>query len=195
LGFSISEILELRNLGVPAHTHLQSASCITNRGFALTADPAGATISKINIMGETNMSKTIFISLPVADLNASIAFYKSIGFVHSPQFSDDTAAYMVWSETINVMLLTHAKWRTFTTRPIPPSTSSEVALGLSCESREAVDAMNAAAAAAANGGTGDINPIQDHGSMYGRDMADPDGHIWGAMWMDPTAMPAGNQKK
>ncbi|MDB6060858.1 MAG: lactoylglutathione lyase [Verrucomicrobiaceae bacterium] len=139
------------------------------------------------------MQKMIFISLPVTDLDASITFYKALGFVNNPQFTDDTAACMVWSEAINVMLLTHAKWRTFTTRPIPPSTSSEVALGLSCDTREAVDAMNAAAAA--NGGTPDINPIEDHGFMYGRDMADPDGHIWGAMWMDPTATPADDPTK
>ena len=139
------------------------------------------------------MTKTIFISLPVIDLAAAKAFYTALGFVNNPQFSDDSAACMVWSETISVMLLTHAKWQTFTTRPIPPATSSEVALNLSCDSREAVDAMNTAAAA--NGGTGDINPPQDHGFMYGRDMADPDGHIWGAMWMDPVAMSCGDQQK
>jgi len=139
------------------------------------------------------MTKMIFVNLPVTDLDASMTFYKSLGFVNNPQFTDDTAACMVWSEAINVMLLTHAKWRTFTTRPIPPPTSSEVSLALSCDSREAVDAMNTAAAA--NGGTGDINPVQDHGFMYGRDMADPDGHIWGAMWMDMAAFPAGDQKQ
>lgn len=132
------------------------------------------------------MTKMIFISLPVTDLDASKAFYKAIGFTNNPQFTDATAACMVWSEAINVMLLTHAKWKTFTTRPIPPSTSSEVALNVSCDNREAVDTMNAAAAA--NGGTGDINPPQDHGFMYSRDMSDPDGHIWGAMWMDMAAM-------
>lgn len=134
------------------------------------------------------MSRTITISLPVADLNASQAFYTALGFVNNSQFTDDTAALMECSESINVMLLTHAKWRTFTTRPIPPSTSSEVALNVSCDSREDVDAMSNAASA--NGGTSDINPVQDHGFMYGRDFADPDGHIWGAVWMDPSAMPS-----
>jgi hypothetical protein len=134
------------------------------------------------------MPRTILISLPVADLTASKAFYTALGFTSNPQFSDDTAAYMVWSETISVMLLTYAKWRTFTTRPIPPTTSSEVALMLSCDSREAVDAMNASAAE--HGGIADINPVQDHGSMYGRDFADPDGHVWGAMWMDMSAVPS-----
>ena len=134
------------------------------------------------------MSRMIIVSLPVSDLKASKAFYAALGFVNNPQFTDDTAAYMVWSESIHVMLLTHAKWGTFTTRPIPPNTSSEVALNISCDSRENVDAMNKAAAE--NGGTADINPVQDHGSMYGRDFVDPDGHVWGAMWMDMSAVPS-----
>ena len=134
------------------------------------------------------MTRTITVSLPVADLKASMVFYTALGFVNNPQFTDDTAAFMVWSESINVMLLTHAKWRTFTTRPIPPKTSSEVALNVSCASREDVDAMNKAASE--NGGTADINPVEEHGFMYGRDFVDPDGHVWGAMWMDMSAMPA-----
>jgi predicted lactoylglutathione lyase len=133
------------------------------------------------------MSRMIFVNLPVADLAKSMAFYKAIGFTNNPQFSDDTAAYMVVSENINVMLLTHAKWQTFTSRPIPPTTSSEVMLALSCDSRDAVDAMNKAASA--NGGTADINPKQDLGFMYNRNLADPDGHIWEAMWMDMSAAP------
>jgi uncharacterized protein len=36
---------------------------------------------------------------------------------------------------------------------------------------------------------GDMNPAQDHGFMYGRDLLDPDGHGWGPMWMDPDAVP------
>lgn len=87
------------------------------------------------------MSRTITVSLPVADLKASQAFYTALGFVNNPQFTDDTAAFMAWSESINVMLVTHGKWHTFTTRPIPPKTSSEVALNVSCIAREDVDAM------------------------------------------------------
>lgn len=133
------------------------------------------------------MSKMIFINLPVTNLPASMAFYKAIGFTNNPHFTDETSACMVWSEAISVMLLTHAKWRTFTNRPIPPSTASEVMLALALDSREAVDAANKAAAA--NGGTADINPIQDLGFMYNRNLADPDGHVWEAFWMDPSAIP------
>ena len=137
------------------------------------------------------MPRTITISLPVTDLNASKAFYAALGFANNPQFTDDTTAMMKVSDSINVMLLTHEKWRTFTTRPIAAKGSSEVGLNLSCESRGEVDAMNQAAGA--NGGTPDINPIEDHGFMYGRDFADPDGHVWGAVWMDMSAMPSGQK--
>jgi len=130
----------------------------------------------------------IFVNLPVTNLAASIAFYEALGFTNNPHFTDETAACMVWSETIHVMLLTHAKWRVFTDRPIPPATSSEVMLALSCDSRDGVDALNQAAAA--HGGTADINPVQDHGFMYSRNLADPDGHVWEMMWMDPAAIPS-----
>jgi len=137
--------------------------------------------------------RMIFVNLPVTDLDAATAFYKSIGFENNAQFSDDTTACMVLSEAINVMLHTHAKWRQFTRRPIAPATSSEVMLALSCDSRAAVDAMNEAAAA--NGGKADINLVQDLGFMYNRSLTDPDGHIWEAVWMDPAAIPSGEQTK
>jgi uncharacterized protein len=134
------------------------------------------------------MPKMIFVNLPITDLGASIAFYKALGFEQNLQFSDDTSACMVWSEAIHVMLLTHTKWRGFTQRPIPPSTSSEVMLALSLDSRDNVDAMNTAAAA--HGGKADVNPAQELGFMYNRNLADPDGHVWEAFWMDPTAIPS-----
>ena len=135
------------------------------------------------------MPRTITVSLPVVDLRVSMAFYTALGFVNNPQLTDDSAAFMALGDSINLMLLTHEKWRTFTTRSIPPKTSSEVGLSVSCDSREEVDAMNKSAAE--NGGIADINPVQDHGFMYGRDFLDPDGHVWGAIWMDMSAMPSG----
>lgn len=130
------------------------------------------------------MSRMIFVNLPVQDLGRAQAFYESLGFVNNPQFTDATAACMVWSEAIYVMILTHAKWATFTDRPIPDAGSSEVALCLACESRHEVHALVEAGANA--GGTADINPVQEHGFMISRTLVDPDGHVWEMMWMDPA---------
>ena len=137
------------------------------------------------------MTKMIFVSLPVKDLKASTAFYKALGFDQNTKFSDETSACMVWSEAIQVMLLSLAKWRTFTDMPLPPAGTANLMLSLSMDSRGAVDAMNKAAAA--HGGRADVNPVQEHGFMYGRDLADPDGHLWGPFWMDPASMPSAAQ--
>lgn len=130
------------------------------------------------------MTKMIFVNLPVADLPRSMSFYTALGFTNNPAFTDETAACMVWSEAIYVMILTHDKWRTFTTRPIPNSGSSEVMLCVSLDSRDEVNRL--VEAGAAHGGIADLNPPEDHGFMYQRTIVDPDGHVWEPMWMDPA---------
>ena len=132
------------------------------------------------------MSKMIFVNLPVTDLARSIAFYEALGFSRNPAFSDESGACMVWSETIHVMILGHAKWQGFTTRPICPVGSSEVSLALTVDNREDVDRLVMAGVAA--GGKADVNPPEDHAFMYQRTLADPDDHIWEPFWMDPAAM-------
>ena len=130
------------------------------------------------------MSRMIFVNLPVADLDRSKSFYEALGFTNEPNFTDETAACMVLSETIFVMLLTHDKWKTFTTRPIPSKDSSEVMLALSCDSKDEVNRFTDTAGK--NGGIADVNPVQDHGFMFSRSYTDLDGHIWEVMWMDPA---------
>jgi predicted lactoylglutathione lyase len=135
------------------------------------------------------LTKMIFVNLPVADLARSMAFYSALGFTPNPAFSDETAACMVWSETIHVMLLSHGKWQGFSTRPICPRGSSEVSLAFNCDSRAEVDAL--VSAGGAHGGVMDVNPPEDHGFMYQRTIADPDDHIWEPFWMDQAMTEAG----
>nr|WP_249116875.1 VOC family protein [Ciceribacter sp. L1K23] len=125
--------------------------------------------------------------MPVRDLDASAAFYEAIGAMRNPQFSDDSAKSYMFSETIAVMLLTHARYGEFTSRPIGDARAeSQALLAISVDSREAVDAtLNAGADA---GGTADPNPPQDHGFMYSRSIEDPDGYVWELVWMDPAAV-------
>jgi predicted lactoylglutathione lyase len=136
------------------------------------------------------MSRMIFVNLPVKDLQKSRAFLEALGAVNEPRFTDETAACMTFSDSIHVMLLTHDKFRQFTPRPIADANAgSEVLLCLSSESRESVD--RAVERAVASGGTADPSPKQDYGIMYGRSVADPDGHIWEIMWMDAAAAEQG----
>lgn len=130
------------------------------------------------------MAQMIFVNLPVADLPRSMAFYEAIGFTNNPAFTDETAACMVLSDTIFVMLLTHDKWKGFTPKEmVDGKRQAQVMLAISRESREAVDEITEGAGRA--GGVADITPLQDHGFMYGRSFEDPDGTVWEPMWMDP----------
>jgi predicted lactoylglutathione lyase len=132
------------------------------------------------------MTKLIFVNLPVTDLERSKAFYEAVGAINNPRFTDETAACMVLSETIHVMLLTHAKWRQFTAKTIPDAhQTAQVLLCVSEDSKEGVSALVEKAKAA--GGKPDPTPTQDFGFMYGRSFEDPDGHIWEAMWMGAEA--------
>jgi uncharacterized protein len=137
------------------------------------------------------MSSLIFVNLPVRDLARSTAFYESLGAEKNPNFSNQNAAMMVFSDTIHVMLLTHDFFRTFTTKRIADArTTCQVLLCLSAESREEVDALVDKAGAA--GSVLDPTPKQDFGLMYGRSFEDLDGHIWEIMWMDAAAAEQGS---
>ena len=136
------------------------------------------------------MSRMIFVNLPVSDLARSRRFLEALGAVNEPKFTDDTAACMTFSDAIHVMILTHDKFRQFTPHPVADATAAcEVLLCLSADSRESVDSTLERAVAA--GGTADPAPKQDYEVMYGRSVADPDGHIWEIMWMDAAAAERG----
>ena len=132
------------------------------------------------------MTKMIFVNLPVSNLARATAFYQAVGAAKNDQFSDDTASCMVFSETIHAMLLTHDKFRQFTSKKIADAkTSCEVLICISADSRNAIDDLVAQAKSA--GGSPDPTPTQDFSFMYGRSFEDPDGHIWEVMWMDVEA--------
>ncbi len=132
------------------------------------------------------MATQIFVNLPVKNLNKSIEFFTQLGYTFNPQFTDETATCMIVSNDIFVMLLTEAKFKIFTPKPICDATlSTEVLICLSCESRTEVDEMVKKAVAA--GGT-TYNEPQDHGFMYAHGYQDLDGHIWELIYMEPGAI-------
>jgi predicted lactoylglutathione lyase len=133
------------------------------------------------------MPKMIFVNLPVHDLAVSTAFYEALGGKVNPRFSDEKSKSVMLSDAIGVQLLTHARYRDFTKRPIGDARrESQMLIAISVGTRDAVDATLTRAVAA--GGRADPNPAQDHGFMYLRCVEDPDGYVWEVMWMDPAAL-------
>lgn len=134
------------------------------------------------------MPKTIYVNLPVRDVAAATRFYEAIGCVRNPQFSDETSASMVWSDTITFQLLETGYFASFTPKEVADARrTSEVLLAVTRDSRAEVDAIAEAAAAA--GGRADVRAPSDLGWLYNRAFEDPDGHVFEAVWADMAAMP------
>ncbi|WP_127107142.1 VOC family protein [Pararhodobacter zhoushanensis] len=122
------------------------------------------------------MPRMIFVNLPVADLPKAMGFWRALGFDFNLDYTDETAACLVLSDTMFAMLLTHEKFRGFAKAEVADTSKArEVLIALTCETREEVDRL--CDTAAAEGGAAQGEP-QDHGFMYFRAFTDPDGHVW-----------------
>lgn len=133
------------------------------------------------------MAKQIFLNLAVKDLQRSFDFYSALGFTNNPQFSDNTAKCMAWSESIFVMLLTHEKFSSFTNKPIA-DTRSNVA-GLFSLSVDSMDEVNNIMANGLKAGGKEPNEMRDYGFMQQRTIEDMDGHTWEIFYMDMSKIP------
>jgi predicted lactoylglutathione lyase len=130
------------------------------------------------------MSREIFINLPVRDLDRSMAFFKKLGFEFNPQFTDSTAACMIFNDKAYAMLITEKRFLDFVAKKASdPLTSTEKLVAFSAASRDEVNRI--ADLALASGGSPATDPT-DHGFMYYRTFFDPDGHHWEVVWMDPA---------
>ena len=133
--------------------------------------------------------RMLFVSIPVADVERSKAFFAKLGFGFDPNFTDGTTACMLVGEQANVMLLSHEKFAEFSKLPIADPTTHALALYcFSVSSRDEVDTVSAAALAA---GGSEADDAEDYGFMYSRSFFDLDGHGWQVMWMDPAAAEQG----
>ena len=131
----------------------------------------------------------IFVNFPTTDLERSKAFYEALGYRINPNFTDENAACVVLDDNLYFMVLTREFLGTFTDKEIiDPKTHAQMAVSLTCESREAVDQMMTKALAA---GGSEPREAQDYGFMYSRDLEDPDGNILGYLYMEPAAVEMG----
>lgn len=136
---------------------------------------------------QKTMAKQIFINLPISDLKASMAFYEAAGFKNNPQFTDETAACMVLTDTIYVMLLTHEKFAQFTSKTIIDAKNTVGVLNsIMVDSNEELNTMVDNALKA---GGREYREPQDMGFMQMRCFEDLDGHNWEIGYMDMSKFP------
>ncbi len=139
------------------------------------------------LQSKNKKMKQVFINLAVKDLQKSMNFYSALGFTNNPQFSDETAKCMVWSENIFVMIMTHEKFATFATKPIA-NTKTHLA-GLFSLSVGSIDEVNTIVTKGLKAGGTEPSEMKDYGFMQQRTIEDFDGHTWEIFYMDITKFP------
>lgn len=128
--------------------------------------------------------RMLFVTIPVANLERSKAFFAKLGFAFDPNFSDENGAGMLVGEQAFVMLVSREKFAELSKLPIGDAATHALALySFSVDSRDEVDAVSATALAA---GAREADGAEDYGFMYSRSFFDLDGHGWQVMWLDPA---------
>jgi hypothetical protein len=131
------------------------------------------------------MTQMIFVNLPVTDVARARAFYEGVGFTINEKFSGENNNCVVVSDAIFLMTLQRDYFAGFAPRPVAdPQETTGALIALSRDDRAAVDAF--VEAALAHGGS-EPRPAADHGFMYQRTVADPDGNVFEPFWKDPAA--------
>lgn len=124
----------------------------------------------------------IFINLPVVDLERSREFYLQLGFLENPVFSGENQTCMAWGEQVSVMLQSREFFAYGSQRPVVEEQGAiSASFTLPLESPGQVETVLSKAIVAGGRVAGEII---DEEFMQVHTLADPDGHIWGIMYLD-----------
>jgi predicted lactoylglutathione lyase len=128
------------------------------------------------------MFTSVFITLPVANVQASIGFFSALGFTFNQDFSDAETTCMIVNESIYVMLGEHKKFLGLIDKPIADKATNEVILSVSCSSADEIRTITSTAISL---GAREVNEPEDLGFMFSWGFEDLDGHLWNFVWMNP----------
>ncbi|TCD10451.1 extradiol dioxygenase [Pedobacter frigidisoli] len=138
------------------------------------------------------MTKSIWINLPVNNINKSKDFFSVLGFTLNTQYGvrDDSASFLIGDSNFVLMLFEKSLYEGFAGTSVDDNRSgSEVLFSIDAESPEEVDDLAKKVIAA--GGTIYGEPGYSQGWMYGCGFMDLDGQRWSILYMDMSKMPLG----
>jgi uncharacterized protein len=120
---------------------------------------------------------TLFVNLPVRDLNRSKKFFGDLGLEFFGM-TDDMASVIINDRT-QIMLLAEPTFAAYARNDVAdPAASTQVILVLGKDNRNEVDDLVNKALAA---GATPVGGPREEGGRYQRSFADPDGHHWAAL--------------
>ena len=127
---------------------------------------------------ENNMReiKGLYLNLPVSKLEASIDFFKKIGFLLVEDYTNDQGACFSLGNGNYLMLLVNEFFNSFTDKEIiDRKLSTEAILSMEVEREDEVDAIVELALA---NGASQFRDFEEDDFMYVRNFQDLDGHLW-----------------
>lgn len=130
------------------------------------------------------MPRMMILTLLVEDLAAAVRFYEAIGCRRASERGD--RIQMTWSDSISFALTTPIPYAlSLPAQLVRTEKPGKVRMTLSLDRRDELDPIVAAAVGA--GGRADIAMPLDVPYLYSRTIADPDGHMYELVWMEPDS--------
>jgi uncharacterized protein len=128
--------------------------------------------------------KITVITLGVTDLEASLRFYRELGFptegIVGKEFEHGAVVFIQLQPGLRLALWPRESIGHDTALPVGPVSPTEMTLGHNVTTRAEVDVVLDAAAAA---GANIIKPAHDtFWGGYAGYFQDPDGHLWEVVW-------------
>ncbi|MCM4156315.1 VOC family protein [Gramella sp. AN32] len=139
--------------------------------------------------------KSIWLNLPVKDIQKSKKFFKAIGFRENPMYSkvEHFASFFIGENDFVMMLFPEDTFKSFSHNEVPSTLKGTEALfSIDAQDKTEVDEMAEKVSKA--GGEIFAEPAERDGWMYGFGFTDMDGHRWNMLYMDPPAERAGMEK-
>ena len=135
------------------------------------------------------MAAELWLNLPVSNVAASRVFFSKLGFRLAKRGEHDGLASLLFGEPPFVVnLFPRDTFAGFVRGPVAdPTGAAEILLSLHAETRADVDNLTELARDA--GAAILEEPAERDGWMYGSMFADPDGHRWNVLWMEPAKVP------
>jgi predicted lactoylglutathione lyase/uncharacterized protein YndB with AHSA1/START domain len=138
-------------------------------------------------------TRTVSITLPVKDLQRSVAFYTALGFEDYPHASADTVKYMFWSQHISLTLMTREKFASLVPKPL--ADTKQTMGSFFTLSVTSLDELNGFMDRGLKAGGTEPNEADDYGFMHQRTIEDYDGHCWNVMFIDASKLSADQQNE
>ncbi|MGM9475594.1 VOC family protein [Pedobacter sp. GSP4] len=137
------------------------------------------------------MTKSLWINLPVKDINKSKAFFSQLGFTLNLQYGvrEDSASFLVGESNLVIMLFEKSLYEGFAGIATAEKNGGDVLFSFDAESPAEVNELAQKVVAA--GGTLYGEPGYKDGWMYGCGFVDLDGQRWSILYMDMSKMPLG----